>query len=44
MHNPIIIEPVPEHKPFIKTISRGSDEDIFLVQLFSAPQHNAANN
>lgn len=42
MHNPIKMEPSPENIPFKRTICVGSFDDIFLVQLFSIPQHTQA--
>ena len=41
-HSPMTTEPSPEKMPFNKTISSGSFDDNFRVQLFSNPQHTAA--
>ena len=35
----IIMDPVPQPKPLITTISSGSLSEIILVKLFSNPQH-----
>lgn len=41
---PIASEPPPEKIPLRRTICKGSFEDIFLVQLFSRPQQQAASS